>query len=592
MANDSILTPGCQEKDFEETVTPVNEYLQISKNLAEFDTEGTKSAARENLDVYPKSAVYTKEATKNEINEVVSTAINNYLNQDDPHGIIPQVKEMIGDMVKTDGSTPFIAPQIGVDPLSADHLTTKKFVEKLLKDHINTEDPHQILPEVLNLLTQYVKYSDVYLKSQLYTKNEIDKTNTQFVKKDGSTAFTKAQSGVDPVIDSHLSTKRYVDNVIKTHLLDVDPHGFITILNNRLANYAKKKDVFDKTETYSRTQIDNLVIKLVNDAIKNSIEDYMDSINDKLESFRKQNFVKQDGSVPFLNTQKGIAGVEPNDLVILEQLRTAIDSNSSQLIWKTSGPVETTVGFVEDNTYVGDVLTLQEIMDAIFYGKSVSISAPDYVMTGESCDITVCIHGSLSSIDHVELWQGDQQIKIWDSVDEFKDGCVTVPSSSITEDTEFTVKVIYNNNTEYDASTTVTCAAPIFMGLLPKFKPAHYVTYDYLKNELLIPDPVNNKTFGYEDSFTINYTFKDPQFRHPFILVPQNFPYDIDSITIQSQSFKIEAIEHLTLMLPDLNDSTKTVPVEYIMYVYNESLSFANGQPVTFNFKAKNDEPQ
>lgn len=37
--------------------------------------------------------------------------------------------------------------------------------------------------------------------------------------------------------------------------------------------------------------------------------------------------------------------------------------------WKTSGPVQTTVGFVEDNTQLPDHLTCQEIFDLIFMEK-------------------------------------------------------------------------------------------------------------------------------------------------------------------------------------------------------------------------------
>ena len=38
---------------------------------------------------------------------------------EDPHGILPTVAEMIADTVKSDGSTPFTAPQTGVDPQTA-----------------------------------------------------------------------------------------------------------------------------------------------------------------------------------------------------------------------------------------------------------------------------------------------------------------------------------------------------------------------------------------------------------------------------------------------------------------------------------------
>ncbi|WP_329976832.1 hypothetical protein [Catenibacterium sp.] len=45
----------------------------------------------------------------------------------------------------------------------------------------------------------------------------------------------------------------------------------MTILNQRLASYAKKKDVYDKTQTYSRTQIDSIIHNLVNETIDASL---------------------------------------------------------------------------------------------------------------------------------------------------------------------------------------------------------------------------------------------------------------------------------------------------------------------------------
>ena len=95
------------------------------------------------------------------------------------------------------------------------------------------------MPEVRTILEKYVKSSDIFTKSQLYTKQDVDNLLKAFLKKDGSTPFTIAQIGVDPTIDSHLATKRYVDKTLYAHLVDVDPHGFLTILNQRLASYAK-----------------------------------------------------------------------------------------------------------------------------------------------------------------------------------------------------------------------------------------------------------------------------------------------------------------------------------------------------------------
>jgi len=42
------------------------------------------------------------------------------------------------------------------------------------------------------MLEKYVKSSDIYSKTQLYTQKEIDNLLKAFVKKDGSTPFTIA----------------------------------------------------------------------------------------------------------------------------------------------------------------------------------------------------------------------------------------------------------------------------------------------------------------------------------------------------------------------------------------------------------------
>nr|DAH97496.1 MAG TPA: hypothetical protein [Caudoviricetes sp.] len=145
--------------------------------------------------MYPKNAVYTKDESDTNIAKTVTTALNKHLSVEDPHGTLNTVKEMISDMAKTNGSTPFTSPQTGVDPISDDHLTTKKFVTRLLKEHTRlqgTDDPHKILPEVKTILEKYVKSSDVFTKSQIYTKQDVDNLLKVFIKKDGSTPFNIA----------------------------------------------------------------------------------------------------------------------------------------------------------------------------------------------------------------------------------------------------------------------------------------------------------------------------------------------------------------------------------------------------------------
>lgn len=593
MAN-TILTPG--EENIEQTpVEKVTPYLEKDNYLSEFQTDGEKAVARENLDVYSKDSVYNKTESDILLDKVIKQAFDKYLNMEDPHGILPTVREMIEGVVKNDGTTPFLAPQKGVDPVQDFHLTTKRFVTKLLKEHADAEDPHRILPEVEDMLEQYVKQSQVYFKNQLYTKNEIDQQSNKYLKGDGTTPFTKPQIGADPQIDSHLSTKRYVDQVMYKHLVDVDPHGFISILNKRLASYSKANNVYDKTQTYSRVQIDSIVRSLVADAAKEVIVDHLNEFDPHniLAEVRKFKFVKQDGTTPFKSPQKGVDAVDPQDLVTLHQVEEKVQeveqvvSKIPEPIWITSGPVESTVGHVEDNTPVPETMTLQEIMDAIFYGKGICLEVPEYVIITKSCEVTMCIHGSTGLIQYAELYQNGKLIYTLKKED-FENGCVTVDSLPLMEDAEFTFKMYYTNGSVHEETKVVSCYMPVFVGLLPKWKFANTITMDYLI-ELCKEDTegtqnrfLNDKGRDVE-SFTFEYIFQDPKLRHPFVVMPADYP-NLESMVTSSQNFGIEAfdvIDMIPLTIPGVEDD-----VIFKVYVYRQALSNLN-QKVTFNFKPK-----
>ena len=590
MADNSILTPGCQDTvDVPTTADESVQYLEKDNFLSEYENESEKSVVRENLNVYPKNAVYTKDETDTNIATTVTTAVNKHLSVEDPHGTLDTVREMIADMAKTDGSTPFTSPQSGVEPISDSHLTTKKFVTRLLNEHtrlVGPDDPHQILPEVRTILEKYVKSSDIFTKSQLYTKQDVDNLLKAFLKKDGSTPFTIAQIGVDPTIDSHLATKRYVDKTLYAHLVDVDPHGFLTILNQRLASYAKIANVYDKTQTYSRSQIDAFINKWVQEAVAGAIAEYMETVDDRFETIRQEKYVKQDGSVPFKAPQKGVDAIDPQDLVTLYQVEEKVENLQEQItnnepIWKTSGPVESTVGHIDDNTPVPATMSLQEVLDAIFYGKGISISAPDYVTINNKVPVTLCVHGSTGLIDVAELYQ-DGELTISFVKEDFENGCVTIDSLPIIEDTEFTFKVTYTNGAVHEESITVKVALPIFVGLLPKWKFGNVVTWNYLE-ELASEEPNNNQFISSSNNLnqiSINYGFQDAKLRHPFVVVPVSYP-DLDNMSTTPQKFGIDAfdvIDMIPLKVPGVEKD-----IIFKIYIYRQALSSLN-QEVTFNF--------
>lgn len=592
MAN-TILTPG--EENIEQTpVEKATPYLEKDNYLSEFQTDGEKAVARENLDVYSKDSVYNKTESDILLDKTIKEAFDKHLNMEDPHGILPTVEEMIEGMVKSDGTTPFLMPQRGVDPVQDYHLATKRFVTKLLKEHIDSEDPHRILPEVEDILEQYVKQSQVYFKDQLYTKNEIDQRNNQYIKGDGTTPFTRPQVGADPQIDSHLSTKRYVDQIMYKHLVDVDPHGFISILNKRLASYAKANNVYDKTQTYSRVQVDSIIRSLVSEAAKEAIIDHLNEFDPHniLAEVRKLKFVKQDGSTPFKNPQKGADAVDPQDLVTLHQVEEKVQKVQQAItdipepIWITSGPVESTVGHVEDNTPMPEKMTLQEIMDAIFYGKGICLEVPEYVIISKTCEVTMCIHGSTGLIQLAQLFQNGELVYTFTGKD-FENGCITVDSLPLFEDAEFVFKVTYTNGSVHEETKLVHCYMPVFVGLLPKWKFANTITMDYLI-ELCNEDSegTENRFLNYGKdltTFTFKYNFTDPNLRHPFIVLPADYP-DLESMVTKSQSFGLDAfdvIDMIPLMVPGVEND-----IIFKVYVYRQALSNLN-QEVTFNFKPK-----
>ena len=589
MANDTILTPGGDHWE----PTPeqeTNQYLERDKFLSEYETEGEKAVVRENLDVYAKESVYTRQESDIKLDESIKKAFEKYLNEEDPHGILPIVRQMIEGFVKKDGSTPFTAPQEGADPVQDFHLATKRFVTKILRDHINTDDPHRILPQVEDMLEQYVKQADVYFKSQLYTKNEIDSQSGKYIKKDGSTPFTKAQVGADPQIDSHLATKRYVDKVIYSHLVDVDPHGFVALLNKRLASYAKTNNVYDKSQTYSRVQIDSIIRGLVNDAAREAIIDHLNEFDPHniLAEVRKERYVKQDGTIPFRAPQKGVDAIDPQDLVTYQQLRS-LEANLDNKIatkecqWITSGPSEVEVGNVTMNQEFPLTMSMQEILDAIFYGKGISLIVPSYNNIATRCPVTVCIHGSLGMVEYAELFQDGKLIFSFTKEDFEETRCVKVDSEIMYADTEFTFKVTYINGAIHEETKTVKCSIPIFIGLLPKWKFGNTVTFQYLQ-ELAIEDTINNKFYSVGDDvqeILHKYDFQDKNLKHLFAVVPISYP-DLEQMRIPSQQFGVEAfdiIDMIPLQIP-------TVPKDiiYKIYIYRQALSSAN-QETIFKFK-------
>lgn len=589
---ETILTPGSEESTSTEQTSSVDltGYLQKVNYLSEFETESDKTVARRNLGVLAAEDTYTKEEVEPIITDKVDKKIAEHLDSAD-HITTSTVLDLIKDLVKIDGTTPFTAPQKGVAPESSRDLTTKSYVDSLIATCLKIADRAGILDEVANTLASYARLVDVYTKDQVYTKGEIDDKNTKFVKIDGTTPFESPQSGRTPQISSHLTTKGYVDTLLQTHKDDIDPHNFTTKLSEKLKKYALIANVYDKSQTYSRNEIDSIIDKLVELSVEEALRTHTDLEDPHgiINKVRQLGYVLKDGSIAFTQPQKGVAAINNNELVTLGQTKDLIStveteiSNIPEPVWKTSGPVESTVGHVEDNTQLQTTMTLQEVCDAIFYGQGIDLTIPDFAPINTTVEMTVCVHGSTGLIDYAEVLQGDTVIATFYSED-FVDGCITLDSNPILDNTDFTFRVYYTNEAMHEVIETVYCHMPVFIGLLPKWEQANTLTMARLMELASADDAKTQNQFVNAGetvkSLTFKYQFQDAELRHPFIVLPATYP-DLDTMVTKSQSFGIDAFDIINMIpmtITGLDDD-----VIYKIYVYKEALSSLN-QEVTFNF--------
>lgn len=123
---------------------------------------------------------------------------------------------------------------------------------------------------------------------------------------------------------------------------------------------------------------------------------------------------------------------------------------------------------------------------------------------------------------------------------------------------------------------------PIFIGMLPKWKFGHTISMDYL-TQLSKEEPLANKFVSSDSnvkSITYKYFFQDSKLRHPFIVMPVNYP-NLESMITKSQSFGIEAFESINMIPLTIEGIGDVI---YKMYIYKQALASLN-QEVTFNFK-------
>lgn len=587
---------------------PETQYLAKDNYLSEFENEDEKSVARANLGVYSQESVYTKDEAQMMMNRELQAALRNYVTSDELPKAIEALGNEIADAgyVKSDGSVPFTNPQSQSSlPTQNHHLTNKIYVDNLLTAHVNGNDPHKTLDQVRIILADYAKLSDVYVSSLLYTKKEIDQTLQGYVRRDGSTSFTKPQIGADPTMPSHLATARYVQLIMQNHKSEADPHDFVATLKKYLSNYYTKSETYTKAQTYSRTQLLDIIKDQMRDIVDQAIavHEATDGSVSELKDFilnKLYECVRADGSVAHTKPQAGVAATRDNEFVVLSQLTEAIERLSksitdtvaeatNQSTWIPSGPVGATVGFVEENSMMPKEMTVQQICDAIFYGKKIGVSAPEYAESGEPVCIRIHTHG-LSTLEEVEIFKNGVLIGTLTPADFmaseseiYYDFCDT---GEFTEDTEWKVVFHYSDNPDITDTATTKLSYPIFIGAIPYWWNAEEdVTMNSIR-ELADSDPDNCQFFTHLGpeitELSTHFSFSDVRQRSIVAVLPNSYP-DLQKIVTPTQ--EIEATAFAKWIQPMYPGSESVL---YKIYVFNQPLVTLD-QEIKFYFVGKNE---
>lgn len=573
MASRTIITPGEPQEETLPVVEETPSYLIKDNFLGEFETEDDKAKARRNLGVYSTKQTYDASKIEKRIAEEITERFNDYFSEyitsDNPLITLEAAQNIVSnalkDYVLKTQQNSFIQP-------------AKDFTISKLNEHEAQDNPHGFQDWVKDLLKtkSYVTSRDIYSKSKLYTRDEISTLLKGYLKRG------------DLVLEN-LATREYADNVLYQHVIKADPHGYAKLLNDKLSSYARTTRVYDKEHTYSRDQIDSIIQTLVQDAVEREVETTLATTvtNNVTSQIKKEKYIKQDGSVPFDNPQKGVEAVDSNDLVVLSQLeqlkldvKQEIDAKPEP-IWVTSGPVEATVGMVKEGDTLASQVSFQEAMDAIFYGKRVHLTTPELAPIGESFEITLCIQGSLATVEYAEIYQNGEFLVLVTREQLQESGCVTLNSRPIDSDTEITAKVFYTNGSIHELTSTTKVSLPVFVGIIPEFRAGSTISYEMLLN-FANSDKVNNKFYDkgqnmQELSHSFNFDLEDLQ--RIIVALPAHYS-DLVEMSNSTQQFTIHAFDTINLVPYILPGQDKEV--YYKMYIFKNPLYSLNS---TINFK-------
>lgn len=577
-SNQTILNPGSSVCSEPATQSETGALLH-DNFLSEFVDEREKALARTNLGVLASTDTMRTIEIENYVAQAMSDAINTHLSADDPHKILARVDKKLEGYVKTDGTVPMQAPLGGKNPVAPTDLTTKEYVDNSLYAHASsTDDPHKTMIKVKEELANYAPIDHVYGKSETYTQVQVDTLIKNMVRNDGTTPFLVPQQGVYPKSSLDLSTKGYVDDMISQHKLENDPHGLVTMIEDRLKNYYTKEQVYTKDETYSRAQLNSKIEELMAPVVEAAINKHLqeDDPHHTMEAVKAMNYVKADGSVPFTNPQQGVPGIKQNDLATIgdvdfrvKQVNDVVQEQANNMVWNTSGPVQTTVGYVEDNTELPAKVTFQEIMDSIFYGDGVYLEVPPYAEYNAIVDVSMNIR-PITLIDVVKLYQDDVLIGTFQKADFEDDGEYSVKSNPITNNpTTFKMEVTYTNGNIKTVTAQTKIAFAVYAGIMPKWMNGSQVTINWMETSVVNDPTNNNKFFTSEDvnEVTVSYNFTSPsELKSLYIAMPVNYP-NLISVETATQQINVNQFECVNNIPLTLNDGRIVMYKLYILRV-------------------------
>lgn len=547
----------------QEPVAPKEQYLVINKALSELSDKGLALEALFNLGLIgTEERPGRLEQLETSIQEAVTSQVFDIVNQ---LNSLEATVQNLDDIVRGDESTiahiSDLEEKLDKRDFENHRESISNQIEKIQEKitnlkNLHNDDRKNLQEQLDNLNQSYQELSQnaVTLKVVQKLLDEYQGSNKPFIV--GT-----------PVRANHAVNRGWVSNLLTRHTSDKDAHDIPGQIKSKLQNYYKKSEVYPRNQVYTKDEINNKIYDLVDEAIGSSIETH---IND----------------TPHLDNwdvRKIVEEFAKSNLISKSDLSATVDSineeiKSNQPIWKTSGPVLTTVGFVEDNTELPEEVTLQEILDQIFYGSKISISADETVTIGDSTDVTICVHSGIPT-DAINLYQNGELIEtyLWE---DFAEGCKTITSTPITENTTFKVEVVFSNGMIQEESVLVKAIPPIFVGIIPKFQSGCNLSYDRLQ-DLIRKDKVNNKIVK-EQSKTVehHYNFIDPKYKKLFIAVPAE-NYELVQMVTPSQQFGVDAFDVciFPIRLPNINRD-----IHYKMYIYKQALSNMNLN-VSFNFK-------